>query len=378
MVPGLSLAAAGSDNRLVVVILRGGMDGLAAVPPVGDPDYQRQRQGLAIDGALPLQGPFALHPALPRLHGMYGAGELAVVHAVATPYRGRSHFDGQDLLESGAVAARDGWLNRALAATVGAGVGGGEPGGIALAQAMPLILRGDAAVTSWAPTVLPAGDDDTVNRILDLYRDDAVLGPALSQALATRDMAAGALDAKDMRRMSGPRGGGNRRRFVTLAKAAGRFLADDMGVAVLDYGGWDTHAGQGAAEGDLARTLAGLDEGLGALADGLGPMWRRTAVVVITEFGRTVAINGTGGTDHGTASAALLLGGAVSGGRVIADWPGLKREALYDFRDLMPTTDLRAVLKGVLRDHLAVDDGALARVFPDSDGVAAMDGLVRA
>ncbi len=380
LLTGLTLAgwaATITDKRLVVVLLRGGMDGLAAVPPIGDPDYNRQRQTLAIQGARRLDGTFGLHPALSRFHRFYLDGELIAVHAAATPYRARSHFDGQDILESSvsmSQAARDGWLNRAIAQLPAASTASRTPAGIALSQSIPLILRGDASVTSWAPSVLPAGDKDTLDRIMDLYRDDPLLGPALSQALNTRDLA-GSVNPREMRGTADQ----GKRRFLLLAKAAAKFLgaADGARVAVLEYGGWDIHANQGTTTGRLAQNLAGLDEGVGALADGLGAIWRETGVVIVTEFGRTVRPTGTNGTDHGTASAAFLLGGAVEGGRIIADWPGLSDNALYESRDLNPTTDMRALFKGLLQDHLRLPHDAVDHVFPDSRKVEPIQGLIR-
>lgn len=371
--PGLALARTASDARLVVVILRGALDGLAAVPAVGDPNYRRQRGALAIDapgtagGALALDADFALHPALTGLHARYQQQELLVFHAAATPYRERSHFDGQDWLEAGAAHARDGWLNRSLASLPNAV--SGEPG-IALGTTMPLALRGAAPVTTWAPSRMPDADADTLNRIGLLYAEDPLLAQRFSEALAAAEIA-GTMGG------AGPAFGP--RAFEQLAGAAGRFLAAPEGprVAVLESGGWDTHANQGAANGQLANRLQGLDRGLQELASALGSVWADTAVLVVTEFGRTVAVNGTNGTDHGTASCAFLLGGAVAGGRVVADWPGLAAGDLYQGRDLRPTMDLRRVFKGVLHDHLGVAPARLEdRVFPGSRAAAPLGNLL--
>jgi len=371
--PGLALARTAGDSRLVVVILRGALDGLAAVPAVGDPNYRRQRGALAIDapgtagGALALDADFALHPALTGLHGRYQQQELLVFHAAATPYRERSHFDGQDWLEAGAAHARDGWLNRSLASLPNA-VSGER--GIALGSTMPLALRGAAPVTTWAPSRMPDADADTLNRIGLLYAEDPLLAQRFSEALAAAEIAG---------TMGGVGPAFGARAFEQLARAAGRFLAAPEGprVAVLESGGWDTHANQGAANGQLANRLQGLDRGLQELASALGSVWADTAVLVVTEFGRTVAVNGTNGTDHGTASCALLLGGAVAGGRVVADWPGLAAGDLYQGRDLRPTMDLRRVFKGVLHDHLGVAPARLEdRVFPGSRAAAPLGNLL--
>ncbi|HHQ14817.1 MAG TPA: DUF1501 domain-containing protein [Chromatiales bacterium] len=377
--PGLSFARADTDSRLVLVILRGGLDGLAAVPPYADPGYAPARGSLVLPApgssasVLDLDGFFGLHPSLPKLHQRYRNGELAVLHAVATPYRERSHFDAQDVLENGMTAAgarRDGWLNRALAQLSPAS----SDAGIALGTTVPLSLRGPAPVTSWAPSRLPDPDDDTLERIAMMYANDALLAERLQEAReAGRIAEAGGMDVHGARR-GGPGA------LNTLAQAAGRFLAapDGPRVAVLEAGGWDTHANQGAATGALARRLAGLDAGLDQLALSLADAWQHSVVIVVTEFGRTVAVNGTGGTDHGTAAAAFLLGGAVAGKRVLADWPGLSKKDRYQGRDLRPTTDLRAIFKGVLQDHFGLSRRVLDRdVFPDSAAVQPAGGLLR-
>lgn len=378
--PGLTLAAPGrSRQRLVLVILRGGLDGLAAVAPYGDPSYESARRGLAQEppgnreGLQDLDGFFALHPTLRALHGHYQRGELIAVHAVASPYRKRSHFDAQNVLELGLDtphASRQGWLNRALPVlgTEGAGVAGDFA--MAIGQSVPLVLRGPEKVGSWAPARLPGPDQDLMDRLLALYDEDAFLGPRLEAALSADRMAGGSMDGR-------PRPG---EQFGKLTEVAARMLSDAAGprIAVIEAGGWDTHANQGRETGALAQRLRRLDEGLGKLAAGMGSAWRHTVVMVVTEFGRTVAMNGTRGTDHGTAGMALVLGGAVKGGRVLGDWPGLARRQLRDGRDLTPATDLRSLYKGILRDHLGVSAADLeSRVFPASRAAAAMNGLIR-
>lgn len=380
LAPGLGLAQADTDRRLLVVLLRGAVDGLALLPPYGDGRYAGLRGALAIDapggeaGAVKIDGLFGLHPACDWLAGRFTAGEALAVHAVASPYRERSHFDGQDALENGTATAqgrRDGWLNRAL---VPLGGGFGDETAIALGSSLPLILRGGQAVASWAPSRLPGADDDTLARLARLYADDEFLHARLAQAVETQAIADGA-GTMDERRRGNPQA----QLKQTLGQAA-RFLAADDGprIAVVDAGGWDTHANQGAATGQLANRFRGLDAGLAAFRDGLGALWADTAVLVMTEFGRTVKVNGTRGTDHGTGTAALLVGGAVNGGRVIADWPGLDARSLYQQRDLYPTTDLRALAKGVLIDHLGLDAAYVEReVFPGSERASPLGGLIR-
>jgi uncharacterized protein (DUF1501 family) len=383
--------AEGRDPRLLVIVLRGALDGLAAVAPVGDSDWVRLRgdQALTLDGAtkaLPLDGYFALNPAMPNLHRMYHAGTATIVHAVASPYRERSHFDGQDVLESGLTkpgASDSGWLNRALASLEAAGRVGSNDA-FAVGPVTPLVVRGSAPVLSWAPRKLPPADDDTVMRVLDLYRHtDLALARALEEridlATITRD---GGLDMRPQK-PTGPvpqvPGAAIRNYLSEAAGAAAKFMArvDGPRVGALAFDGWDTHAAEGAANGRLALLLSALDGALASVERGMGDAWNETAVAVITEFGRTARINGTEGTDHGTATVALLTGGALKGGRVIADWPGLSDGKLYENRDLRPTIDLRAVLKGLLRDHLRVDERALATtVFPGSAGVRGTRGLL--
>jgi uncharacterized protein (DUF1501 family) len=397
----LAFANAPTDARFVFVLLRGALDGLSAVPPVGDPQYAGLRGQIALastgeGAALPLEGPFGLHPALRFLHQSYAAKELAVLHAVASPYRERSHFDAQNVLESGDLrpqASASGWINRALTALP---AGPAREAGVALGANVPLAMRGPAEVASWSPTKIAALDDATLARITDLYASDPLLSRRLadalaSDAIASEAQAAAQAEAEDaamnatMTATPVERAAKEKRnynaRYVETARAAAGFLKRDDGprVAMFDTTGWDTHANEGGAQGQLALRLRGLDAALAALKETLGPVWRKTVVLVATEFGRTAAINGTRGTDHGTGAAAFLLGGAVAGGRVLADWPGLARANLLEDRDLKPTRDLRTVMKGVLRDHLGVPGAALdGKVFPDSTGARPMDGLIRA
>ncbi len=381
MAPHVLLAAAPMSERFVTVILRGAMDGLGAVAPYADPDYREVRGGLALaepgaaGGLLDLDGRFGLHPSLATLHGWFASQQLLIVHAVATPYRERSHFDGQDLLENGTTAPherRDGWLNRALG-LMGAD---GKRIGLAVGQSVPLTLRGPTPVASWAPELLPDPDEDFLARLQTLYAADTQLGPVFHEAMVTRGMIDGVLgdDLAGMARREA-------QEISTMAREAGRLLAAPEGarVAVMELNGWDTHVGQGAADGRLARQLLTLDKALASLREGLGDAWGQTAVVVVTEFGRTARENGTGGTDHGTATVAMLAGGAVEGGRVVGRWPGLAAANLYQGRDLAPTTDLRALLKTVLVGHLRLPaDGVERLVFPGSAGVAGLPELVRA
>ena len=376
LLPRIPLAATNADARFVLVILRGALDGLAAVPAYGDGNYARQRGALAITSpSQKLDGMFALNPAMTNLYQRYQEKELIVFHAAASPYRERSHFDGQDLLESGTAqlnGSRDGWLNRALPVLPSSKARHTDQIAVALAQNVPLVLRGDAAVNSWAPSRLPDADADTLQRIADLYSTDEYFATRLQSALAADGIAG---DGMGMDGKRDPLNG-----FNAVTSAAGKFLAapDGPRVAVIEVGGWDTHANQGAEDGQLANRLRSLDQGLETLRTSLGAAWKNTALLVVTEFGRTVAVNGTRGTDHGTATCAFLAGGAVAGGRVIADWPGLANGDLYQQRDLKPTLDLRSVFKGVLASHLGASEASLeTKVFPDSQRAQPLEGLLR-
>lgn len=379
--PVMAFAKAATNARLVLVILRGAADGLAIAAPYGDGNYSRVRGELALpapggaDGLLKLDGMFGLHPSLSGVHDEYTQGRATIVHAIASPYRERSHFDGQDVLENGANNVgllRDGWLNRALEPLGGAM---GTETAIAMAQNTPLILRGENPVTSWAPSQLPDADESTLLRLQSLYAEDEFFATRLAQALKTQGIAANQEDMQSTRTRRS-----DAQQVLTMMQAAAKFLtaADGPRIAVLESGGWDTHANQGAGSGALANRLAGLDAGLTALREGLGDTWSRTVVAVVTEFGRTAHVNGTRGTDHGTASAAMLLGGALEGGRVVADWPGLRQSDLYEGRDLRATADTRSLFKGLLADHLELPTAFLERrVFPDSGSATAMHGLIK-
>ena len=370
----------------MLVILRGGLDGLSAVPALGDPAFADARGALGrfAQPALPLDSLLALHPALAGLHTMYQAQELLVVHATGLPYRDRSHFDAQQVLESGGerpFALDTGWLGRALAGS------GGK--GMAFQSAVPLALRGHADVDTWAPSARPDPSGDLVGRLERLYANDAPLAAALTRARALRGDMPAAAQGPAMGGMAGGvnnasnAGNASRAAPVALARQAASFLArpDGPQAAVLDLGGWDSHANQAADPGPLTNNLRLLDALLGALREGLttpaaGDTWARTAVLVVTEFGRTVAINGTQGTDHGSGGAAFVLGGAVRGGRVLTDWPGLAPAQRHEGRDLRITTDLRARFKTVLVQHLGVPATRVAQqVLPGSAGLPVLDLL---
>ena len=378
--PRLAFAGNGAPggNRFVLVVLRGGMDGLGAAPAIGDPDFTAARGPLAQfrAPALPIDQTFALHPDLVELHAMVVRGEATLVHAVGLAYRERSHFDAQQVLESGASRPYElasGWLGRALAAS-------GEKG-IALETSVPLVLRGRAAVDTWAPSFLPDPSADLVARLERMYAGDPELATALGRARRLHLDAPAAVAPMTAESTMAGAPAARPGAFAALASKAAEFIAQPSGpqAAVLELGGWDTHANQANPNGALANALRQLDAGLAALRNGLvaSGAWQRTVVVAASEFGREVAVNGTLGTDHGSGGAAFVLGGAVRGG-IVADWPGLARAQRFEGRDLRATTDLRSVLKGVLGDHLRLSSKVLERdVFPGSDSVRALE-LLRA
>ena len=364
---------------------------MGAVAPVGDPEWigLRGERALVLEGrtpALALDSFFALNPAMPNFHRLYQARQALIVHATATPYRERSHFDGQDVLESGLNhpgAVETGWLNRALVALESSGrVNPGGSRAFGVGSITPLIVRGKAPILSWAPQKLLPASEDTQARLLELYQHtDPKLAAALAERirLAALGGTASMDDPTSEESLRSPGIARIRAYFAETTGAAARFLAKPDGPrgGALGFVGWDTHMNEDAIIGQLANLLVALDGALAAAETGMGEAWRETVVAVVTEFGRTAHINGTFGTDHGTATVAFLAGGALQGGRVIADWPGLKTAQLHEARDLKPTIDLRAVLKGVLRDHLRVEEGALATsVFPDSADVKPISGLV--
>lgn len=359
--PRIAFASVETDRRFVFIIQRGAADGLNIVVPYADPDYGRLRGPIAIDAAAAtkLDGMFALHPSLAQVGAMYKAGQALFVHAVASPYRERSHFDGQNVLETGGTSPyqlKDGWLNRLLTL-----VPRSSEKAIAFAPTVPMALRGPVAVTSYAPSALPEAPDDLLARVGQLYAGDSQLHPLWSAAMEARGLAADKGPGQDP---------------ASVGRLAATFLArlDGPRIATIETGGWDTHSQQA---GRLARQLAGLDILLASLRDGLGPIWSKTTVLVATEFGRTAAVNGTGGTDHGTAAAAMLVGGAVKGGRIIADWPGLSQTALYEARDLRPTSELDALLAGVAAEALKLDPVLVSRtLFRETTAREPFTGLI--
>ncbi|MDG1413958.1 MAG: DUF1501 domain-containing protein [Alphaproteobacteria bacterium] len=371
--PSLSFARASTDRRFVFVLLRGAMDGLHAIVPAGDPHYRAARGSLAYaaNDLTRLDGMFGLAPGLSPLAASYRSGELLPVQGLAIPYRTRSHFDAQSILETGLdkpVGAASGWLNRTLDV-----LGGASNQGIAVGGPLPLSMQGRVPVATWAPSALRSGNEAFIDDLSQLYNLDPVLADPFTAALTLQEQA-----------MDMDAGGTSKRglaKFEQLFAATGRFLnaADGARIASLEFSGWDTHVGQGLANGTLDRRLNALATGLLALKSQFSAdAWSKTVVVVATEFGRTVATNGSGGTDHGTGGAALLYGGAVRGGRVLADWPGLASNQLFEQRDLRPTFDTRQLLKGVLAAQFDLRAAELDRlVFPDSQGVPALAGLVR-
>ena len=410
---GEAFGADVADRKLVVIVCRGAMDGLSVAPPIGDPDYAALRGPIAItpDQALKLDGAFGLHPKLATLHGLVLSGQGRIAPAVAIPERIRSHFEAQDLLETGGgqlYATTTGWLNRTLQSVRRTR----RIQALSIGASSPLILHGPVEAESWSPGGrLNATGDQIAGVLQDLYRHDALLGPALASGLAIEAQADALTggpgpgsQAPGLQGVAGQVPGGQALGGQPLggqapvgatpvvagkgvraadarafAQTAAKFMVqpDGPSIAVLSLDGFDTHANQGAAEGQLANRLGVLDGVIAGLQSGLGDQWRKTVVVAATEFGRTARVNGTLGTDHGTASTLILAGGALKPGGIVGDWPTLTRPALFEDRDLKPTLDIRQVFKGVLIEHLGVDRRALDEiVFPASATAPPVRGLI--
>jgi uncharacterized protein (DUF1501 family) len=351
LLPGMAMAQAATSRRFVFIMQRGAADGLAMLAPIGDPAYAALRGALAEDAGARIDSMFRLHPALAGIARLHSAGQARFFPAVASNYRDRSHFDGQNVLEGGGnrpYARQDGWIGRLSSLLPPA-----ERSALALAEAVPLALRGADSVSSYAPSRIPAASDDLVMRVSALYADDAQLHPLWENALRTRAIA-------------GDIGGNGGRNGAELGMLAASLLmpADGARIAMIETGGWDTHSGQ---RGRLAAQLRGLDSLIDGLRTGLGHAWQETLVLVATEFGRTAAVNGTGGTDHGTASLAMLLGGSLAPGpAIVGDWPGLAQSQLFEGRDLAPTAALEHVIAHALATHYALEPARVRRtLYPD-------------
>ncbi len=364
----VSLAAAPWDMRLVVIILRGGMDGLDAVRPLGDPEFATWRPTLstARDKQDPdLNGFFGLHPALASVHPLWQAGELSFVHAASTPYRvKRSHFDGQDLLEAGTISmagVRDGWLNRTLQQVPGIEM----RTAFALGRGDQKVLLGPAQVSDWVPGADMEISPQAIRLAERIMEDDPEFHAAFSEALMLSEEvdspATGAPAYRSLRQDMSEISG--KSAHVRISQYAADRLREETRVVSFSLNGWDTHNNQ---KRTLGPALNRLSTSILTLKDGLGPdIWQKTAIVAMTEFGRTVRQNGTGGTDHGTGGAMVLAGGAIRGGHVFGDWPGLEEADLYARRDLMPTTDVRAPAAWIIRAMTGLDRSTLERtVFP--------------
>ncbi|MBO9545553.1 DUF1501 domain-containing protein [Caulobacter sp.] len=388
-----------AKKKLVVVICRGGMDGLSVSPPVGDANYANLRGSIALkpEQVLKLDDTFGLHPALKTVHALAQQGQARIAPAIASPDRARSHFEAQDVLETGAAhvyGTETGWLNRTLEALAPAR----KVEGLSVGTTAPLILRGKVQAASWSPG---KGVDETARLptlLQDLYRNDPMLGPAFARGLETETMAQQAMTAMaatpamnvaaastpgmmQPAPMSATQANDRQNRAGSeaarkLGSTLGGFMTQAGGpqIAAISLDGFDTHAGQ---LGQIATRLTYMDAVLDGLLTGLGAEWKNTVVIAVTEFGRTARVNGTGGTDHGTASTGLILGGALKKGGIVGDWPGLAQNALFENRDTAPTLDMRGLFKGVLADHMAVDRVVLeSKVFPDSAAARPVTGLV--
>jgi len=376
---GMMSSKAKTDQRLVVIILRGGMDSLSAVIPYGDREYYSKRGKLAIDAdkVLRLDNYFGFHPSLEPFHKLYKNKELSVIHSTALPYRNRSHFDSQNVLELGSDrpnSTSDGWLNR----LVGEIDNSSKNLGLSLGQIVPLIMRGDNKVSSWAPSALPKASGDLTSLVQNIYSNDPLFRDNFSEAIKIKNKASNMLSANREKEMTAR--SRSPQSIVLMSRMAGKWLSEKDGprIATLEMGGWDTHAAQGSVDGKISNNFKTLSRGITALKQSLGKAWENTTIVTMTEFGRTVAMNGTNGTDHGTASCMFVMGGAVNGGQILSDWSGLQDTRLYEGRDLMPTTDSRSVLKGIIRDVYGINIRTLDNfIFPNSYNAKPMIRLIK-
>jgi uncharacterized protein (DUF1501 family) len=361
VLPRVTFAQVRHDGRLVFVLLRGGFDGLAAVVPYGDAGYESLRGALAFQPTelVELNDLFGLAPGLAPLRDAWQSDELIVLHAMAIPFRTRSHFDGQAILETGLdhpVGSSDGWLNRLLQTMPG------KRSGIAIAAGLPRSMSGSFDVQTWSPVQLGVVDDEYLERLGTLYRADNVLHGRFEAALQQKEMV-----GEESAAGRGARRGG----ITPMMRAAARIMrqADGPNIAAMEFSGWDTHANQGLAGGALDRLLGQLAEGVMEFRTEMGPAWARTTMIIMTEFGRTARPNGTRGTDHGTAGAGFIVGPTVKRSAVFSDWPGLGDGALFEGRDLKPTLDTRAVLKAAIAGTFDLTPAQAGRVFPGSDAV---------
>lgn len=350
LVTPVTFAAAPGDNRLVVIILRGGMDGLDVVRPLGDSSLKTLRPSLEADASLPIGDYFGLHPALEDLMPLWAAGELSFAHAVSTPYRDkRSHFDGQDILEagvSGSDVGEDGWLNRVVSRLPNATT----ETAFAVGRENLRLLAGPAPTSTWSPDSDLDLSPQAQLLLRKIYAQDALFENAATRAMELADLTEDPMNARRANRAA-----------ALAAFAAGR-LKDDTRIAAFSINGWDTHANQSRT---LSNALTELSKALTTLKRDLGPVWNKTAVLCLTEFGRTVRENGSRGTDHGTGGAAIFAGGALKGGKVLGNWPGLASENLYQDRDLMPTGDIRSFAAWALTVLFPVKKGVLeTAIFP--------------
>jgi uncharacterized protein (DUF1501 family) len=364
VLPGLSFAAGANDKKLVVLLLRGGMDGLHMLAPYADPAYTKLRGGLVAeaDASHKLSGTFALHSAMNFSADLFSKKQLLPIVAIAPPYRQRSHFDAQDCLENGSSGpdgASDGWLNRCVSVMP-------NHDALAIATVMPLTLRGKAEATTWSPPLPSRVDSQLIERLAPLYAADPALAESYRLAIEMPDEAS-----------NGPamRGAGGNRLVQNMRQAA-TFMSAVNGpsIAFVEDSGWDSHVNQAT---QLQRKFSELDNALKAFHQNASALWKDTVVVIMTEFGRTVAVNGNAGTDHGTGSVMLLAGGAIQGGKIAGQFAGLGNGDLNEGRDVRATTDTRAVLKSVLAHHLKLSESVLeTRVFPNSREVKIMDSLI--
>jgi uncharacterized protein (DUF1501 family) len=340
-----ALATSSRKKNLVVIMLRGGMDGLCAVPVIGDKNFEKRRKNILIEDTIKLNSDFALHPRLIGFNKCWNENTGSIVHATSIPYKQRSHFEGQNLMESGGrvpYQEKTGWVGRAMK------LANLQGNGLALSLPMPLLLRGIPKNNNYFPTWGRLPRKDTLDLLKSVYADSSE-----DELLQMMDF----IKKRKDEQMMGGTGGGDRQKNKNLARQAAKYLrkSDGPRVAVFEVNGFDTHAAQGGIDGTHTKCLVEMDEIINNLRDNLQEAYKDTIILTVTEFGRTIKQNGGNGTEHGYGTAIFMAGGLLKKSQVHTDWPGLKRKEMYEGRDLNATIDARSVYASAMSTVFDLD-----------------------
>lgn len=348
---GFNLPVFASSNKkknLVVIMLRGGMDGLTAVPIIGDKDFEKRRKDIVIENTIKLNSDFALHPRLSGFHEAWTENTGTIVHATSIPYTQRSHFEGQNLMEFGgriAYQEKTGWVGRAMK------IANLKGDGLALSLPMPLLLRGVPKNNNYYPADGQLPDDETLELLRSVYHERS------EEELIDMMNFIKKRKTEDMMSVNNYSSNSNKRNNNNLARQAAKALMQNNGprVAVFEVNGFDTHAAQGGVDGTHTKCLVEMDEIIKTLKVYLEDTYKETLILTVTEFGRTIAQNGGNGTEHGYGTAIFMAGGLLKKSQVYTDWPGLKSKELYQGRDLNATTDARSVYASAMSTVFDLD-----------------------